>query len=168
MNPFDSAFYFLHLVAAMFWIGGIAYILFVLMPAVPKIALRDRSQFMPIVLRRFLIIVWTAIGTLVATGIYRLGRFWDLTQPGFFSTPAGEVLLVKMLLVAGLVLIASHVTWRSVPNAVEHVSTHVGDPPDAYKCPQCGAIVGNLRTMLQRALGLALAIVFAAIHLRGV
>lgn len=168
MNLINSIMYFLHVVAVVFWIGGIGYILYVLMPAMPQVSLRDRSRFMPLVLNRFLVVVWSAIGVLVISGLYRIFLVWDVTQAGFFATRVGYVLAAKLVLIVLLIGIAIVVTSRVVPRARTHVATHHEDPPNAYKCPQCGDIVGGMRRMLQAALVVALVIIYAAIELRGV
>jgi uncharacterized membrane protein len=168
MNILNSILYFLHVLAVVFWIGGIGYILFVLMPAVPHIALRDRARFMPLILRRFLVIVWTAIGVLILSGLYRMFFVWDVTQAGFFTTPTGYTLTIKLVLVAVLIAVAGVVTFQAVPRARAHVTTHHGDPPEAYTCAQCGDIVGGLRRLLQIALLVALTTIYAAVELRGV
>ena len=123
---------------------------------------------MPLILRRFLVIVWTAIGLLILSGLYRMFFVWDVTQAGFFATPFGYTLTVKLVLVAVLIAVAGVVTFRAVPRAKAHVTTHHSDPPEAYKCAQCGDIVGGLRRLLQIALVVALAIIYAAVELRGV
>ena len=167
MSILNSVLYFLHVVAVVFWIGGISYILFVLMPAVPHVALRDRVKFMPLILRRFLYIVWAAIGLIVVSGVYRILFVWNVTEAGFFSTQLGYVLIAKLMLVVVLIVIAILVTFQAVPRAREHVTTHLKDPPDEYKCAQCGDIVGRLRRLLQSALVVALVVIYAAIELRG-
>ncbi len=168
MNLINTFLYFLHVVAVVFWIGGIGYILYVLMPAMPQVSLRDRARFMPLVLNRFLVVVWSAIGVLLISGLYRIFWVWDVTEAGFFSTQLGYVLAVKLVLIALLIGIAIVVTYRTVPRARTHVATHQEDQPDAYKCAQCGDIVGGMRRILQAALIVALVIIYAAIELRGV
>lgn len=163
----NTTLYFLHIVAVVFWIGGIAYILTVLMPAVPNLSLRDRAGFMPILLRRFLVVVWTAIMILLLTGLHRVFFVWDITHSGFFATPIGYTLAAKLVLVALLIGIALLVTLRTVPRAVSHVLTHTGAAPDEYKCMQCKQIVGGMRRQLQVALVLGLLIIYAAVELRG-
>lgn len=167
MGLVNSILYFLHVVAVVFWIGGIGYILFVLMPAMPRVSLHDRASFMPVILRRFLVVVWTAIGVLVLTGLYRMFFVWDVTQPGFFAAPMGHSLAAKLVLVAILFAIALLVTFRTVPRATAHVSTHIHDSCNAYKCAQCGEIVGGMRRVLQAALVVALAAIYTAVELRG-
>ncbi len=167
MSILNSVLYFLHIVATVFWIGGIGYILFVLMPAVPQISLRDRARFMPLILRRFLVVVWTAIGFLLFSGAYRIFFVWDISQMGFFSTPLGYTLAVKLVLVGALIGIALLVTYRTVPHTRAHVRTHLDDSCDAYKCAQCRQIVGGMRRVLQAALIVALVVIYAAVELRG-
>jgi hypothetical protein len=65
-----------------------------------------------------------------------------------------------------LIALALVVTYRTVPRARRHVQTHVGDPPDAYKCAQCGDIVGGMRRILMLAFLVALAIIYLAVMLR--
>jgi uncharacterized membrane protein len=48
----------LHLLAVVFWIGGVGYTLFVLIPALPTVSLRDRAVLVPRLFRRFLTLVW--------------------------------------------------------------------------------------------------------------
>ncbi len=167
MGLVNSILYFLHVVAVVFWIGGIGYILFVLMPAMPRVSLHDRATFMPALLRRFLVVVWTAIGLLILTGLYRMFFVWDITQPGFFSGPLGYSLTAKLILAAALFAIALLVSFRTVPRATTHVSTHLQDSCDTYKCAQCGEIIGGMRRVLQAALVVALAVIYAAVELRG-
>lgn len=167
MNLWNTILYFLHVVAVVFWIGGIAYIVTVLMPAVPNIALRDRTAFMPVILRRFLVVVWTAIAILLLTGLHRVFFVWDITRSGFFATPIGHTLAIKLVLVAVLIGIALLVTLRTVPRAISHVLTHEGADPDEYKCMQCKEIVGGMRRQLQAALAVGLVIIYAGVELRG-
>jgi len=167
MYSINVLIYFIHVVSAVFWVGGIAYILFVLMPAVPRVALRDRSHFMPILLRRFLVVVWSAIVFLILTGWQRAVYVWDATETGFFDAPTGHVFATKLVLAAVLVGIALLVTVRVVPRAIAHVATHEHDPADAYQCAQCATVVGGMRRVLRAALGVALAVILLGVMLRG-
>jgi uncharacterized membrane protein len=64
-----TLFKFLHLAAAILWLGGMAFTLLVLRPALPTLAQgADRLQLLAAVLRRFFMAVWISIGTLALTG----------------------------------------------------------------------------------------------------
>ncbi len=60
---------FLHIAAAIFWLGGIGFLLFALRPAaMAQLAPDTRLPLMAAVLGRFFSMVWIAIGVLALTG----------------------------------------------------------------------------------------------------
>lgn len=66
---------FLHLVAAIVWLGGMAFMLLALRPSLgtlPTPALR--LPLLAAVLRRFFTLVWAAIAVLLLSGGYMLGH----------------------------------------------------------------------------------------------
>jgi len=160
--------HWLHLVSVVFWIGGIGYILFVLMPGIPMTSLRDRARMMPILLRRFLTVVWISIALLTVTGLFRVIYIIRITsiEPLILSH-YGNLLLLKIILVTALIAVATSVTLRQYPRTLKHLKTHHDDPPESYKCQQCRSIVGSLRSHLDTGLALALVILFIAALLRG-
>lgn len=75
---------FLHLAAAVVWLGGIAFMLFSLRPA--AVALLAPPQRLPLitqVLRRFFVGVWLAVAVLLVTGLVML------LNVGMKNAPAG-------------------------------------------------------------------------------
>ena len=75
---------FLHLAAAIVWLGGIAFMLFSLRPA--AVALLAPPQRLPLitqVLRRFFVGVWLAVAVLLVTGLVML------LNVGMKNAPAG-------------------------------------------------------------------------------
>ena len=88
---------FLHLVAAIAWLGGVSFMLFALRPAAT--ALLAPPQRLPLiaqVLRRFFVLVWPAIGVLLLTGLTML------LQMGMKNAPLGW----HLMLGTGLLMIA--------------------------------------------------------------
>lgn len=64
---------FLHLAAAIAWLGGVAFMLFALRPvAAEQLAPPQRLPLIAQVLRRFFGLVWAAIGILLVTGLAML------------------------------------------------------------------------------------------------
>ncbi|HEY1101913.1 MAG TPA: DUF2269 family protein [Burkholderiaceae bacterium] len=62
---------FLHVAAAVFWLGGIGFLLFVLRPvAMAQLQPATRLPMMTAVLRRFFVLVWLSVVTLALTGAY--------------------------------------------------------------------------------------------------
>lgn len=93
---------FLHLAAAITWIGGMLFIALVLVPVtrgLDDVALRRR--LVQATGRRFRVVGWIALGVLVATGLVNLALRPELLGvPRFWAKAA--------LVVAALVLSAVH------------------------------------------------------------
>lgn len=60
---------FAHLAAAITWVGGMAFMLFALRPAVGVLAPPQRLTLVAHTLRRFFAMVWIAIAVLLASGL---------------------------------------------------------------------------------------------------
>lgn len=64
---------FLHIAAAIVWLGGIVFMLFALRPAVAtQLPPPQRLPLIALVLSRFFTLVWISIGTLLITGLAML------------------------------------------------------------------------------------------------
>jgi uncharacterized membrane protein len=103
----------LHLAAAIFWMGGMAFVALALRPALGTLQPAQRLPLMVQVLRRFFAIVAASIAVLLLTGV-----------PLLLQAPAGEAprgwhvmagLGVVMMLVFGHIFFAP---WRRVQRAV--------------------------------------------------
>lgn len=98
----------LHYLATVMWIGGMAFNLLVLRPSMATIDQNQRPVLGTTVLKRFIIFAWLSIVLLILTGIpIALNRvaFEDI-----FSTTYGIVLLSKHFVTLIMILI---VTWIS-------------------------------------------------------
>ena len=63
---------FIHVSAAIVWLGGVSFMLFALRPAAMDLPPPQRLPLMAQVLRRFFRLVWASIGLLLATGLVML------------------------------------------------------------------------------------------------
>ena len=63
---------FLHVSAAIVWLGGVSFMLFALRPAAMDLPPPQRLPLMSLVLKRFFRLVWVCIGLLLATGLVML------------------------------------------------------------------------------------------------
>jgi copper resistance protein D len=92
----------LHVVAALLWIGGMLFVALVLVPVVRRLedeALRRRM--MRDVGRRFRTVGWIALGVLILTG---LGMLWS--HPSLLHAPRFQAKMALVL--AALVLTVAH------------------------------------------------------------
>lgn len=112
---------FLHLAAAIFWIGGMAFAVLALRPALhAQLQPPQRLPLMVLVLRRFFVVVAISIAVLLLTGVPLL-----LQAPGGQAPPgwhAMAALGLLMMLVFGYIVGAP---WRWLRQAVE-----AGDWPE--------------------------------------
>jgi uncharacterized membrane protein len=63
---------FLHVSAAIVWLGGVSFMLFALRPAAMDLPPPQRLPLMALVLKQFFRLVWVCIGLLLATGLVML------------------------------------------------------------------------------------------------
>ncbi len=95
----------LHLLAAVFWIGGMLFLTIVLAPHLGQFAsVKERMQLVNAIGRRFRNTGWVAIGLLLTTGVlnlllrdFHLGQFIDTRFGMILSIKLGIVLLMLIL-----------------------------------------------------------------------
>lgn len=96
----------LHIAAVVTAIGGSAFVLFVLRPALlATLGPEDRERVMEQVRARFHPILWVSIGVIAVTGLAAAGSLQVLRPEVLFGTTYGQMLTIKVLL--ALVLFAS-------------------------------------------------------------
>lgn len=100
INPWlDTIVLWIHILAAISWVGGMIFVAFILGPYVRRtVPPEERTALMAAIGKRFSYLGWSAIFTLVCTGIYNAARFlgaWD----ALWGTTFGRLLLVKIALV---------------------------------------------------------------------
>jgi len=99
MNLF---FRWLHVLAAVIWLGGMLFITLVLVPVLRRIGDSAlRSELIGQVGRRFRSVGWVALGLLLASGVANL-----LARPWYLQSPAFRVKLA--LVVLALILSILH------------------------------------------------------------
>ena len=103
------AILYLHVVAAVIWVGGLAYQTHVLLPAA----------------RRARPVTWTAIAVVVLTGFYNVTQLGDLKR--VMETGAGLMLAAKFTLVILAVALSSQRDFAQV-TLLNAALTSGGDP----------------------------------------
>lgn len=101
---------FLHVMAAIFWIGGMLFLVFVIAPFLASLDdPKKKSEIYQVVGKRFRFLGWIAIITLLVTGpinLYYMGVTPALIfDPEFHATPYGQALMIKIAFV--LLIVAS-------------------------------------------------------------
>ena len=128
----------LHLVAAVAWVGGVLYASHLVVPAV----VRGTRDALPL-LARGRAVAWTALAILVVTGLENL-RPVQLVSPW---------LAAKLVVVLALLALAAHRDFAALPRAVRAVEA--GAEP--------AAALSGVRMLDRVVLLLALVVLFLAV-----
>ncbi len=137
-----------HLLAAMLWLGGMLFLIFVLVPALRGESGELRGRLVDTVGLRFRTVGWTCLLLLLLTGSANiLLRGYSLT---------GTLLIAKLALF-GVILVLSFIHDFVIgPRATRAMAS---GSEDAEKLRRLSAIIGRINTLL------ALAVVALAIKL---
>lgn len=118
-----------HILAAMVWIGGSAFIAFVLAPLMRRRKGPDDGLLRAAALR-FRTIGWISLGTLIVTGVANLAfrgvGFSDLVTGAAFRGAAGHALALKLALLAILLSVSGLHDFRWGPAAVRALEKDPG------------------------------------------
>lgn len=100
----------LHILAAMVWIGGMFFLVLVVVPWLRRGDRAGAALFLRETGERFRNVGWTCFGILLVTGSFNLWargvRFFDFVSPEWQASPFGRTVLLKLGTFA-LVLIVS-------------------------------------------------------------
>ena len=130
---------FVHVVAAMIWVGGMLFISLVAVPATRALEPTIRSGVLDRVGRRFRVVGWFALGVLVLTGLLNAAKFGygpaALLSGMWTASTFGRLLFAKLSLVAlMLILTVVHESLSSsiAPLAPGKGGEHI-QPADAAR-----------------------------------
>jgi len=159
---------FIHIAAAMFWIGEMLLLALVVGPYSRALGQEERSRLFSGIGRRSLPFAWGAIIVLVITGLLNLAylhiSLGELIQPSFYRTPFGTDLDLKLLVVIAMITLSAvhdFVVARRNGELRRRLAEAKGRPP-----ADLVALQTKMRTLASRLgqlnLILALAVLFFA------
>lgn len=158
--------HWIHLLAAIAWIGGITYVVLVLFPVLPAADPVARATLAPRLMRRFLTIVWLSAGLLMATGLYRVLAVQRMTTESWFHTGYGHSLMTKLGLSFLLLGIAGHLTAVTYPRVRAHMQEHLASPAP-MPCATCARLMGSAKRMMRIGWAIGVIVILLAARLRG-
>ena len=157
-------FVWLHVLAAAIWVGGMLFLALVLVPVVRREEYREHApRLVHLTGTRFSRVGWVCLLVLVASGFTNLwfrGIGWAaLTNVGFWTTPFGLVLALKLLLVAAVLGLSA---WHDFGVGPRATAAWQADPgsAEAIRLRRLASWFGRLNLLLALVvLGLAAALV---------
>lgn len=141
----------IHLLALMVWMGGMAFSLFFLRPAVGQLEAPERIRLMHDVLGRFFKAVLWAAGLTLLSGLWMIGRMAKaaVQSGGNFAMPLEWTVMAGL----GIVMIAifGHIRFALYKRLTQAVT--------ATAWPAAGAALDSIRLWVGINLGLGVLIV---------
>ena len=121
---------FVHILAAMLWVGGILFLSLVVVPASRRYPPDVRARLFTDVGRRFRVVGWTALAVLVVTGTVQMAArgatLANVLDGSFFQTAWGRVMGAKLLAVVLMMLLTAVHDFVAGP-AADRVARAGGD-----------------------------------------
>ena len=158
----------LHLLAAIIWIGGLVFQVLVVFPTLAQAApTGERTRLALSLEARFRVIMWLAVGMVLFTGLVNLMNVWYATVVTAGSIPPifVPVLSVKLALVLGMIALQAVQQLLVQPRRIAALHSWPAGVPDA---PLPLRKWQRLALWLYSILvGLAGGVVFCAVLLRG-
>ncbi|MBZ5514866.1 MAG: hypothetical protein LAN62_08485 [Acidobacteriia bacterium] len=94
-----------HLVSAVVGVGGIAFVLVILLPSLQVLADEQRNQLMKVVMGRFRWANWSAIVLLIASGLYGIrARAWEAPWGPYWKWLTVKIVLAFCVFTISLLL----------------------------------------------------------------
>jgi copper resistance protein D len=175
MGLASAAVSWLHLLAAVIWLGGMAFSFLVVMPSLAAIDSPPlRGKLMGAVVKRFAPIAWTAVAILVLTGLAMTA--WRVPSLAVLvSTSYGIKLLVKILIAVVMIAIGAEVAFVLTPkleamSAPAPVAVPDRQPPTvggpSAPPPKVARVQGQITTLGKMNLGLGMLMLVFAVAMR--
>ncbi len=164
---FRALILWLHLLAAIIWIGGIVFQVLVVFPTLARAATIARIRLALSLEARFRMLVWPAIGLVLFTGLVNLMHVWYATVVTAVSVSPTfiPVLSIKLSLVVGMIVLQAVLQLLVQPRRVAALRAWpagVDDVPLALRKWQRLALL-----LYSTLMGLAAGVVLCAVFLHG-
>jgi len=136
---------YLHILAAATWVGGIIFLVAVIVPSLKKLDRTAAAPMLRATVFRFRTVGWVAFAVLLATGLYNLhvrGIGWrELTDPAYRATASGKALLVKLASFAFIVVLQAIHDFSIGPRALAAMEANA---PEATRLRKLTGLIGRI------------------------
>ncbi len=147
---------FIHIVSAIFWIGGMLFTAAVLVPASRDKLLRNKKgAFFTLVGVKFSRLSWILFAVLFITGITNLlargFHLQDFVSAPFWQSGLGDALAVKLHLFAVVLVISGIHDFYAGPKAAELIDRSPGKP-ETRRFRKLSSWLGRINLLLGLAI----------------
>jgi putative copper resistance protein D len=157
---------YLHILSAVIWIGGMAFLVLVVVPWLRVGGQRVAGVFLRETGQRFSRVAWICFGVSLVTGSFNLWvrgvRFATLADPGWLATPFAKAVVSKLALFIAVLITSTIHDFVVGPRAAQAI---LADPTSAEtaRLRRQATRLGRLNALFALILvGLAVAIVRGA------
>lgn len=152
MYPLHVFSVWLHILAAVVWIGGMVFLALVLVPVIRRPEYQElAASLIHFTGLRFRSVGWGCLGLLLLSGAFNLGyrRFgWaDVWRGEILRGPFGRILGLKLALVAVIFLLSAVHDFHIGPRATALWRANP-DSPEASRLRQQASWIGRLNLLL--------------------
>lgn len=131
-----------HLIAAVMAVGGMGFVLFILIPSLRVLGDEPRAQLVKTVMGRFRWVSWGAILLLISSGLYNIHvRAWEAPWGWYWGLLTAKILLALVVFTISLLL--------------------------TLPIPALEAFRARRKTWISVAFGIALGVILISAFLRG-
>lgn len=121
--------YWLHLVATVLWIGGLAAVVLLIHPAAHRLNAPERDALLETAQRRLDPIGWLCLALLTGTGLIQMSA--NPQYEGFLAVTNqwAVSILLKHLVFFGMAGVSAYLTWFSLPDLKRAVLRQAAGKP---------------------------------------
>lgn len=141
----------LHVLSAIAWIGGMFFLVLVVVPWLRSGAREQAGAFLRETGERFRTVGWACFAVLVVTGTFNLWfrgvRFSDFVNPQWLESDFGRVLLFKLAAFVGVLIVSAIHDFSTGPKAAAAIGV---DPTsiEAARLRKQASLLGRLNALL--------------------
>lgn len=155
MQALYVASVFLHILAAVVWVGGMFFLILVVVPWLRRGHRATAGTFLRDTGTRFRTVGWACFALLFATGALNLWlrrvRPGDLLRPEWVGTPFGRAVILKLTLFALVIILSFVHDFVIGPRATRAMETDPGGE-EALRLRRAASWMGRLNALLAMAL----------------
>ena len=100
----STIFQWIHVGAAVIGVGGIAFLIVVLLPSLGALSADQRDLLLPAVMRRFRWVSWTVIVLLLASGLFNVRLVWEAPWGTYWRLLTAKIILAFLVFAISLSL----------------------------------------------------------------